>query len=47
MAHNNFPNDINNNRRVSSMANQNNYEYELKKLMEHERRSIAAQVRIL
>ncbi len=42
MAHNNFPNGINttnnNNRRMD------NYEYEINKIMEQERRSIALQV---
>jgi hypothetical protein len=42
MAHNNFPN----NRRLPLMTNQDNYEYELKKIMEQERRSMAAQVEI-
>ncbi len=40
MAHNNFSNGINNNHhRMDS------YEYELKRLMEQERRSMAVQVR--
>ena len=41
MAHNNFPNNINNHRRID------NYEYELKKLMEQERRSMAGKVGII
>ncbi len=41
MAYNNFSNGP----RLSSMVNQDNYEYELKKLMEQERRSMATQVR--
>jgi hypothetical protein len=40
MAHNNFSNGINNNHH-----RMDNYEYELKRLMEQERRSMAVQVR--
>lgn len=42
MAHNNN----NNNRRLPSMINQDNYEYELRKLMDQERRTMSGQVRI-
>jgi hypothetical protein len=41
MAHNNYSNGINNN-----PHRMDNYEYELKRLMEQERRSMAVQVRI-
>lgn len=41
MAQNHFPGNLNNNNR-----RMDNYEYELKKLMEQERRSMAMKVRI-
>ncbi len=44
MAHNHFSNGMHQNRRTANQISQNNYDYELKKLMEQERRVAAAQV---
>jgi hypothetical protein len=44
MAYNNFPNGINNNRRMVNQMSPDNYEYEVQKLMEQERRLNAIQV---